>query len=98
MDSTQHMDNLSYWERVNVGQRIAVGVISGGDGELHVNEMWSGTGRTTVHGRLVGIEWHAITGDERGPGVAVESVHEHMPEADDYVFQLTVATTDWLPH
>lgn len=97
LDSTQHMDNQSRWERVTVGRRISVGVIYGG-GELHVNEMWSGTGKTTVGGRVVGIEWHAITGGERGPGVAAESIRVDVPEADDYVFELTVATTDWLPH
>jgi len=51
------MDNVSRWERVVVGQTIALGVIYGSDGELHVSEMWSGTGKTTVRGRLVGIEW-----------------------------------------
>lgn len=91
------MDNQSRWERVVVGQRISVGVIYGG-GELHVNEMWSGTGKTTVGGRVVGIERHAITAGERGPGVAVESIRDDVPEADDYVFELTIATTDWLPH
>jgi hypothetical protein len=98
LDSTQHLDNPSRWERVAVGQKIAVGVIYGGDGRLHVNEMWSGTGRTTVHGRLVGIEWHAITGDEIGPGMAVESIQDVSPETPDYEFELTVATSDWLPH
>ena len=81
-----------------MGQTVAVGVIYGGNGELHVNEMWSGTGKTTIRGRLVGIEWHAVSGDERSAGIAVESIQEPDQEAEDFVFELTVATRDWLPH
>ncbi len=62
---------------------------------FHVSS-WGGS--TAIHGHLVGMEWHERSGDEYGPGVKVESTDDEVPEADDYSFELTVATNDWLPH
>jgi hypothetical protein len=93
----EHLDNRPRWAELEVGSDVALGVKNGGDGRLHVAEMWPGAG-TTVHGRLVGIEWHEMVDDEPGPGLRVDSTEDVVPDADDYAFELTVATQDWLPH
>jgi hypothetical protein len=60
-------------------------------GRLYV-EQWGGT--TTVHGRLVGIKWHAEEGDESGTRVEDTNDFTHEP---GYAYELAVATNDWLP-
>jgi len=55
-------------------------------------------GRTTIHGRLVGIEWPEKTLDGYGLGIAVDSTKVDWPTADDLGVELAVTTTDWLPH
>lgn len=75
---------------------MVVGVKPGGDGLLHIAEMWPGA-HTTVDGRLVGIEWHEMTDDGTGPGLRVDSTEDDVPGANEYSFELTVATQDWLP-
>jgi hypothetical protein len=81
---------------MTVGTDIELGVVSGADGRLKVAEVWPGA-HTTVRGRLVGLEWHKVTADGSGPGVLVDSTEDDLPEVDDYEFELTVATQDWLP-
>ncbi len=53
----------------------------------------------------MGIEWHAVKDDEYGPGVDVDDTYDFVQDsecftqdADDYEYELTVATKDWLPH
>jgi hypothetical protein len=94
---SEHLDNRPRWAKLALGRDVAVGVKSGGDGRLHVAEMWPGA-HTTVHGRLVGIEWHELTDDIPGPGLNVDTIEDDVPYAEDYAFELTVATRDWLPH
>jgi len=43
------------------------------------------------------MEWHALDDDSVGPGRPVESTADEVPDADDYRYELTVATQDWLP-
>jgi hypothetical protein len=62
--SVEHIDNR---RRLRRGQKVALPVAYYG-GHLYV-ESWGG--HTTIHGRLVGIEWHEMTIDlmdhQRGP-------------------------------
>lgn len=71
-------------------------VTHGGDRRLFIAEMWPAA-HTTVHGRLVGIEWHEIANEAPGPDLRVDSTEDDVPEVDRYAFELTVATKDWLP-
>lgn len=87
----EHCDNRV---KLRVGDDVALKVSYYGD-RLYVNS-WGGN--TTVHGRLVGIEWHEQTGDQYGPGVKVETTDDFTHDVDDYAYELTVATNDWLPH
>lgn len=96
LDDVEHLDNRSRWARLSIGEECLVGVKHGGDGRLHVVEMGSAA-HTTIHGRLVGMEWHEMTDGLPGPGLHVFSTDDDVPEADDYAFELTVATRDWLP-
>ena len=93
----EHLDNRPRWARLVAGKDVTLGVKNGADGRLHGAEMWPGA-HTTVHGRLVGIEWHAMTDDDPGPGHRVDSTEDDVPDAADYDYELTVATNDWLPH
>ena len=94
------LEDMALWDvglDVTVGQDVTLGVSYYG-GRLSVTT-WGG--KTTIHGRLVGIEWHEKIDDGYGPGVAMESTTDPLPEAAedaDYAFELTVATRDWLPH
>lgn len=97
LGDVEHCDNRNRWAKLAVGKDIVVGVTHGPDGRLHVSEMWPGA-HTTIHGRLVGIEWHEMTDDDPGAGLRVDSTEDHVPDADNYAFELTVATRDWLPH
>jgi hypothetical protein len=97
LDDVEHCDNRSRWSNLAVGTDVDLGVKNGGDGRLYVAEMWPGA-HTTVHGRLIGIEWHETTNEGTGPGFRVDSTEDDVPEVDRYVFELTVATQDWLPH
>jgi hypothetical protein len=97
LDQVEHLDNRTRWATLAVGGDCVVGVKHGGDGRLHVAEMWPGA-HTTVHGRVVGIEWHEMTPGGPGCGLRVESTEDDVPDANDYVFELTVATRNWLPH
>ena len=97
MGDDEHLDDRTRWAKLAVGKDVVVGVAQGGDGRLHVVEMWPGA-PTTVHGRLVGIEWHEMTDSGRGPGLRVESTEDDVPNADEYAFERTVATQDWLPN
>jgi hypothetical protein len=56
---------------------------TGGDGRLHVAEMWPGE-HTTVYGRLVGIEWHEMTDDRPGPATAWTRPKTTSRDADDF--------------
>ena len=93
----EHLDNRTRWAKLSVGKEVVVRLMYGGDGRLHVAELWPGV-HTTVRGRLVGIEWHEMTDDRPGPGLRVDSTEDDVPGAEDYAFELTVATQDWLPH
>jgi hypothetical protein len=97
LGDVEHFDNRSHWADVAIGKDLEVGVAYGGDGRLYVAEIWPGA-HTTVHGRLVGIEWHEMTNEGPGPGFRVHSTEADVPEVDRYAFELTVATKDWLPH
>ena len=81
---------------MRVGEDIEL-VVSGADGRLKVSERWP-RAHTRVHGRLVGLEWHAVIEDGPGPGVRVNSTEDEVPGADDYEFEMTVASQDWLSH
>ena len=61
-------------------------------GRLYV-EQWGG--HTTIHGRIVGIAWHAQVDD--GSGVRVEDTDQFDHVELDYAYELTVATRDWIP-
>jgi hypothetical protein len=80
--------------KLRVGEEVSVGVVP--EGDRLVMPMWGGS--TTVHGRLVGIEWHEVSGDQIGPGMLVEDTDDFTHRADDYAYELTIATKDWLPH
>jgi hypothetical protein len=96
LGDVEHLDNRTRWKKLAVGEDCVVGVKYGGDGRLHVVEMWPGA-HTTVRGRLVGIEWHEMTDEGPGPGLRVESTEDNVPDTGDYAFELTVATKHWLP-
>jgi hypothetical protein len=96
-DDVEHLDNRTRWAKLAVGEDCVLGVSHGRDGRLHVVEMWPGA-HTTVHGRLVGIEWHEMTDEGPGLGLRVGSTEDDVPDADAYAFELTVTTQDWLPH
>src|ERR1700735_5523897 len=97
LDLVQHLDDRPRWAKLTVGSDCVLGVGADGDGRLFVAELWPAA-HTTVHGRLVGIEWHQLTGGGAGRGLHVDSTEDTVPWADDYAFELTVATRDWLPH
>jgi hypothetical protein len=77
-----------------VGEDVSVGVAV--DGERLYIPIWGAS--TTVHGRLVGIEWHEMVGGKDGAGVKVEDTDDFTHDVDDYAYELTIATKDWLPH
>ncbi len=93
LDDVEHLDNRTRWANLAVGKDCVLGVAHGRDGQLHVVEMWP-EAHTTVHGRLVGIEWHEMTDEGPGPGLRVGSTEDDVPDADAYAFELTVATED----
>jgi hypothetical protein len=93
LKSVECEDHRDFWDRIRVGGDLGVGVVSG-RGRVWVESFGA---RTTVHGRLVGMEWHALVDGEERPGRAVESTADEVAEAEDYVYELTVATQDWLP-
>jgi hypothetical protein len=97
LGDVEHFDRRTRWAQLAVGKDVVVGVTHGGDGRLHVAEMWPGA-HTTIHGRLVGIEWHEMTDSGPDPGLRVDSTEDDVPDTDDYAFELTIATQDWLPH
>ena|ERR1017187_10595250 len=97
LDDVEHLDNRTRWAKLAVGEDCVLGVAHGRDGRLHVVEMWPGA-HTTVHGRLLGIEWHEMTDEGPGLGLRVGSTEDDVPDADAYAFELTVANQDWLPH
>jgi hypothetical protein len=53
---------------------------------------------TTIHGRLVGIEWHEMKGEWLGPGARVYDTDDFSHDVEDYAYALTIATRDPLPH
>jgi len=90
LDLYEHFGNRV---QLKAGEEIAIKVSYSGD------RLWVNSDRgTAIHGHLVGIEWHERMGDEYGPGRNVGSTEDQLPQADDYSFELTVATNDWLPH
>jgi len=98
MPSETHCDSRV---RMKVGDEVAFGVAFDGD-RLYIPN-WGA--KTRVHGRLVGIERHPVRDGEHGPGVMVSDTDDFVQDseifdqdADDYIYELTVATTDWLPH
>src|SRR5271154_6889305 len=97
LGDVEHFDNRTRWAEMAVGKEVVLGVARAGDGRLHVAELW-GSGHTTIHGRLVGVEWHEMTDDGPSAGLRLDSTEDDVPEADNYAFELTVATQDWLPH
>ena len=67
---------------LRVGDEVALRVAH--HGRLYV-EQWGGT--TAVHGRLVGIEWHAQEGD--GPSTSVDDTDDFTHDPD-YAYELTI--------
>jgi hypothetical protein len=102
---------LAYWEhdccgpiRI-VGEEVTMDVATY-DGRAFESRHDQVTGTARIHGRLVGIEWHAaememdgigrrITG--YGPGVSLTSTNDDRPDADAWAFEFTVATTVSIP-
>jgi hypothetical protein len=98
MPSETHCDHRV---KLRAGHEVALGVVF--DGERLVMPMWGPS--TRVHGLLIGIEWHEVLGDpygpgnrEFGPGLRVEHTDDFTHDVDEYEYELTVATNDWLPH
>jgi hypothetical protein len=69
--------------------------VSYSDGRVSVLSWGAGT---TIHGRLLGIEWHEMGEGLPGPGVRVSDTDDFTHDVDDYAYELTIATRDPLPH
>jgi hypothetical protein len=98
MPSETHCDSRV---PLHIGEEVAIGVAL--DGARLYMPMWGRS--TTVHGLLVGIEWHEVVGDPFGasariysPGIRVENTDDFTHDVVEYEYELTVATNDWLPH
>ena len=65
-------------------------------GRLYVSSWWSEVRPSTADlSESSGMKWPA---NKFGPGMKVETTNDFNHPVDDYAYELTIATNDWLPH